>query len=53
MTADHLWPCGCLRNDGGAHRADCPDYQTVYPPAWSNRLEDLHWTPRSTSGQEG
>lgn len=21
---DHLWPCGCLRNDGGAHRGGCP-----------------------------
>ena len=22
----HLWPCGCLRNDAGAHRVGCPDY---------------------------
>jgi hypothetical protein len=22
----HLWPCGCLRNDAGAHRAGCPDH---------------------------
>ena len=21
-----LWPCGCLRNDAGAHRVGCPDY---------------------------
>lgn len=21
-------PCGCLTNDGGAHRGDCPDYVT-------------------------
>lgn len=22
----HLWKCGCLRNDGGAHRVGCPDH---------------------------
>ena len=22
----HLWPCGCLRNDAGAHRVGCPDH---------------------------
>lgn len=22
----HLWRCGCLRNDGGAHRVGCPDH---------------------------
>lgn len=22
----HLWPCGCLKNDAGAHRAGCPDH---------------------------
>jgi hypothetical protein len=21
-----LWPCGCLRNDAGAHRVGCPDH---------------------------
>jgi len=23
---DHLWPCGCLRNDADAHRVGCPLY---------------------------
>lgn len=22
----HLWPCGRLINDAGAHRVGCPDY---------------------------
>lgn len=22
----HLWKCGCLVNDGGAHRVGCPDH---------------------------
>jgi hypothetical protein len=22
----HLWPCGCLKNDAGAHRVGCPDH---------------------------
>jgi hypothetical protein len=22
----HLWPCGCLRNDAGAHRVGCPEH---------------------------
>lgn len=22
----HLWPCGCLKNSAGAHRAGCPDH---------------------------
>lgn len=22
----HLWPCGCLINDAGAHRVGCPDH---------------------------
>lgn len=25
----HLWPCGCLRNNGGAHRRSCPDFKTI------------------------
>lgn len=25
-TPAHLWPCGCLRNDAGAHRVGCPDH---------------------------
>lgn len=25
-TPAHLWPCGCLINDAGAHRAGCPDH---------------------------
>jgi hypothetical protein len=28
-TKSHLWPCGCLINDAGAHRGDCPEYRTV------------------------
>ena len=23
---EHLWPCGCLRNEAGAHRGGCPGY---------------------------
>ena len=26
QTPAHLWPCGCLRNDAGAHRVSCPDH---------------------------
>lgn len=22
----HLWPCGCLKNDAGAHRVGCADH---------------------------
>lgn len=22
----HLWPCGCLRNEAGAHRVGCRDF---------------------------
>jgi hypothetical protein len=22
----HLWPCGCLKNEAGAHRVGCPDH---------------------------
>lgn len=22
-------PCGCLTNDDGAHRGDCPEFRTV------------------------
>lgn len=22
----HLWPCGCLINEAGAHRVGCPDH---------------------------
>jgi hypothetical protein len=25
-TKPHLWPCGCLINDGDAHRVGCPEY---------------------------
>ena len=44
----HLWPCGCLINDRGAHRGDCPDYETVYngDARTSNRLDDLRWERR-------
>lgn len=45
MTA-HLWPCGCLRNDAGAHRTACPDWRTIYPDDGSRRLEDLRWELR-------
>lgn len=24
---DHLWPCGCIKNDAGAHRGACPVYE--------------------------
>lgn len=26
QAVSHLWPCGCLRNDGDAHRVGCPEY---------------------------
>lgn len=26
IVPDHLWSCGCLRNDAGAHRVGCPDH---------------------------
>jgi hypothetical protein len=25
-STSHLWPCGCLKNDAGAHRVGCPDH---------------------------
>jgi hypothetical protein len=48
----NFYPCGCLTNSAGAHRGDgsasgpCPDYETVYPPDGSTRLEDLTWKRR-------
>lgn len=44
----HLWPCGCLRNDRGAHHGDCPAFETVYAgdAKTANRLDDLTWKPR-------
>jgi hypothetical protein len=44
---DHLWPCGCLRNDGGAHRGACPDYRTVNPES-----EHRYWVPRTDLPKE-
>lgn len=41
-----LLPCGCLRTGIGAHRGDCPDYETVYPADGSRRLDDLRWRRR-------
>jgi hypothetical protein len=26
VLPDHLWACGCLINDAGAHRVGCPDH---------------------------
>lgn len=26
VLAGHLWTCGCLINDAGAHRVGCPDH---------------------------
>jgi hypothetical protein len=46
MASDHLWPCGCLRNTGGAHRAHCPDFATVVPAGATARLENLSWIRR-------
>lgn len=48
----HLLPCGCLPTHIGAHRSNCPDYQTVYPPNWSGRVEDLAWRPRTTENAQ-
>jgi len=49
LTPAHLQPCGCLRNDAGAHRGQCPDYETIYPDGWSGRVEELRWEPRKES----
>lgn len=35
-------PCGCLTNDAGAHRGDCPAWRTVKDD--SGRA--LYWVPR-------
>jgi hypothetical protein len=47
IAPDHLWPCGCLRNDGGAHRGACPDYRTVNP-----KSERRYWVPRTDPAKE-
>ena len=59
MTDDeNFYPCGCLKNSTGAHRGDgsssgpCPDFETVYPPNGSQRLEDLTWTPRAKTEED-
>lgn len=51
-TQAHLWPCGCLKNDGGAHRRSCPDYRTV--EHWDGMgFVSRSWTPRTTgAGQK-
>jgi hypothetical protein len=55
-TPAHLLPCGCLRNDEGAHRGDgssrgpCPDFETVeVVDKWGNTVR--WWRPR-TSAEE-
>lgn len=40
-------PCGCLRNSRGAHRGDCPDFETIRPYEGCNRLDELTWRPRA------
>ena len=52
MTSPALWPCGCLRNDAGAHRGTCPDFATVRLVEYSNRLEDLTWIRRDDTSKE-
>jgi hypothetical protein len=44
VTPAHLWPCGCLVNDGGAHRGKCP----VYERAWFEGGGWI-WTGRRTA----
>lgn len=43
---DHLWPCGCLTNNAGAHRKSCPDWETIYPPNWTGDIGELAWRER-------
>ncbi len=43
----HLLDCGCLRNDIGAHRAGCPQFETVYPDTGRATLDALSWRPRT------
>lgn len=42
----HLWPCGCLINDRGAHRGACPDYKTIRLVEGTNDLDDMRWERR-------
>jgi len=47
----NYYPCGCLVNSRGAHRGDCPDYETVHvgDRGTTNRLDDLTWKPRAVA----
>ena len=45
----HLLPCGCLDNEAGAHRGECPDFETVYPANGSRDPDRLTWRPREES----
>lgn len=38
-------PCGCLVNDAGAHRGDCPDWETVRDPYG----RALYWVRREVA----
>lgn len=47
--SSHLLPCGCLPTEAGAHRGDCPNFETVRPHG-TNRIEDMHWVLRTREG---
>lgn len=38
-------PCGCVSNNAGAHRGDCPAYRTIKDA--SGRA--LYWEPRKVA----
>lgn len=44
--------CGCLTNQLGAHRAACPEFETVYPSDWWKNprdIERLAWRRRGVA----
>jgi hypothetical protein len=45
--ATNFCPCGCLRNSSGAHRGDCPDYESVRLVPHTNRPNEMTWTRRN------
>jgi hypothetical protein len=38
--------CGCLSNDAGAHRGNCPQFETVRLVPGTNRLSEMEWRRR-------
>lgn len=43
----HLRPCGCLVNDRGAHRGNCPDYETIRLVQGTNNMDEMRWERRA------